>query len=202
MFRHFNFCPNSPRAPRVYDDDAKEKLAALEKTGNGFFMWQTKPLDNACGCIACIHAVANNLENVPLEDDSALMKYLLEAQSGSAFAEPEAKGKLLETFAPIKEKHMRTASSAQNSTRMETGKVNFHFVCFNMSRDGTEVIEFDGMNSTPVRRPLDKSLDATGGAMGDSMAFALNVGAIIKKEYMDKMPGELNFVTLALSKSG
>ena len=38
-------------------------------------MKQTGKLDNACGVIACLHAVLNNLDSVQLKADSVLDKF-------------------------------------------------------------------------------------------------------------------------------
>ena len=42
-------------------------------------MKQTSTLDNACGIIACLHAIFNNQDKVPVESDSILGKYLKDA---------------------------------------------------------------------------------------------------------------------------
>ena len=46
-------------------------------------MKQTGALDNACGIIACIHAIFNNQEKVSVEADSILGKYLQDVQNKS-----------------------------------------------------------------------------------------------------------------------
>ena len=76
------------RPPKVYD------AAKFEGADSPFFLWQTKALDNACGAIACIHAVANNLDAIPLSDDSTLQKYLKEATAEGVL--PEKRGLILE----------------------------------------------------------------------------------------------------------
>ena len=40
-----------------------------------FYMKQTGELDNACGVIACIHSILNNLDKVQLTPDSVLDKH-------------------------------------------------------------------------------------------------------------------------------
>ena len=40
-----------------------------------YYMKQTPALDYACGVIACIHAVLNNLDSIELEKDSVLDQF-------------------------------------------------------------------------------------------------------------------------------
>jgi ubiquitin carboxyl-terminal hydrolase L3 len=40
-----------------------------------YYMKQTKKLDMACGVIACIHSVLNNLDKIKIADGSVLHKY-------------------------------------------------------------------------------------------------------------------------------
>ena len=53
-------------------DDKQKGDKAVENT---FYMKQTEKLDNACGIIACLHSVLNNLDNVQLEVGSILDKF-------------------------------------------------------------------------------------------------------------------------------
>jgi len=55
-------------------------------------MKQTSKLDNACGIIAAIHAIANNRDQVVVPDDSVLGKFL----EGTAGQTPEDRATTLE----------------------------------------------------------------------------------------------------------
>ena len=64
-------------------------------------MKQTKTLDNACGIIACLHAIFNNQDKVPVEADSILGKYFQDVQNMS----PEERATALESNEGFKSKH-------------------------------------------------------------------------------------------------
>lgn len=57
-----------------------------------YYMKQTHVLDNACGVIACIHSVLNNLDKLSLTEGSVLDRYH-KAVHGST---PEERAKALE----------------------------------------------------------------------------------------------------------
>ena len=50
-----------------------------------FYMKQSNTLDNACGIIAMLHSILNNLENgVSLKDDSILSRFWAQAKEQNA----------------------------------------------------------------------------------------------------------------------
>ena len=60
-------------------DDAESKQLGSMDVTIPYYMKQTGKLDNACGIIACLHAVLNNLDHVTLQPDSILDKFRLAA---------------------------------------------------------------------------------------------------------------------------
>ena len=77
---------------RLKKADDKAKGDASEKIE--FYMKQTGDLDNACGVIASLHAVLNNLSSISLKPDSILQQFKME----SAEKSPEERATLLEGF--------------------------------------------------------------------------------------------------------
>ena len=57
-------------------------------------MHQTAKLDNACGVIACLHAIFNNKQNVEVAGDSVLGRFLLSCEGKT----PQVKATILEDF--------------------------------------------------------------------------------------------------------
>ena len=57
------------------EDKAK---GSMETAAGSYYMKQTGVLDNACGVIACIHAILNNLgaDKIALPEDAHLSKFL------------------------------------------------------------------------------------------------------------------------------
>ena len=50
-------------------------------------MKQTKELDNACGVIACLHAIYNNQDHIKLEDGKTLSNFYNMIKDGKSSAE-------------------------------------------------------------------------------------------------------------------
>jgi ubiquitin carboxyl-terminal hydrolase L3 len=51
---------------------SEDKEKGSEDVTHDFYMKQTKVLDNACGIIACLHAVYNNLSWMQIEEGSVI----------------------------------------------------------------------------------------------------------------------------------
>jgi len=51
---------------------SEDKALGSENVNVNFYMKQTSKLDNACGLIACIHSIFNNLDLIKLEPNSTL----------------------------------------------------------------------------------------------------------------------------------
>ncbi len=71
-----------------------------------YYMVQTAELDNACGLIACIHSIFNNIELVSLEPDSLLDRFYLTTVSDN----PEERATSLENMKDFQKKHKSYAS--------------------------------------------------------------------------------------------
>eukprot|EP00826_Nyctotherus_ovalis_P022530 TRINITY_DN1744_c0_g1_i14.p2 TRINITY_DN1744_c0_g1~~TRINITY_DN1744_c0_g1_i14.p2 ORF type:complete len:143 (+),score=55.09 TRINITY_DN1744_c0_g1_i14:152-580(+) len=56
----------------AYDYTGSKSLEKSAKPEVDYFMWQNADLDNACGLIACLHAVFNNRRKVGIEEKSPL----------------------------------------------------------------------------------------------------------------------------------
>ncbi len=54
---------------------AEDKVLGSMDVEASYFMKQTQVLDNACGIIACLHSILNNLDQVKLDAGSILGKY-------------------------------------------------------------------------------------------------------------------------------
>lgn len=74
-------------------------------------MKQTNKLDNACGIIAAIHTILNNIENkqIKLEEDGVLEKYRKKASKLT----PEDRATLLENSNEFKTVHREHAMQGE-----------------------------------------------------------------------------------------
>ena len=77
-------------------------------------MKQTRKLDNACGIIASIHAILNNVENknIRLDKDTVLGKYIAKASSLT----PAERATLLENSNEFKMIHKEHAMQGNSCT--------------------------------------------------------------------------------------
>ncbi|XP_020290479.1 ubiquitin carboxyl-terminal hydrolase isozyme L3 [Pseudomyrmex gracilis] len=139
-------------------------------------------IHNACGTIALLHSVANNLDVIKLEEGS--LKQFLDETMGLSSAE---RGKKLENAQGIASIHKEFALEGQTGAPDEDVEVYHHFVAF-VHKDGN-LYELDGRDAGPINHgsttPDDLLIDA----------------ARVCKEYMKRDPSEVRFTVVALAAS-
>jgi len=125
-------------------DKAREK-EDIETHGQNvskklYFVKQLVP--NACGTIAVVHSIANNLDRISLED-KALHKFLEKTAANTA----EERGELLGLDEGIAGAHELSAHKGQ--TRHDQVRASdFHFICF-VEAEGA-LYEMDGGKAFPI----------------------------------------------------
>ena len=111
-------------------------------------MKQTGTLDNACGVIACIHAILNNLgegdNKIALTEGSVMSNFLNSVRSSS----PAERATALENFAEFQAVHREKASEGQSVQAGEQSDVKHHFTAFVVNSAG-QLIELDGCKQGP-----------------------------------------------------
>jgi len=94
---------------------AVERLKKEEDEGFGsednngtvpFYMKQTKVLDNACGVIACLHAILNNVDKVRITQHGTLDTFWRATQGRS----PQERATILENSRTFQEQHCAFAA--------------------------------------------------------------------------------------------
>ena len=125
------------------EDRAKGDLAHK----HDFYMKQTNVLDNACGIIACLHSILNNVgeDKIKLTEGSLLAQY---NEKIAGKETPEAKSTELENFEEFKEAYVARSAQGQSNLVQEGESVKYHFLCFLVNPDG-HLVEFDGMKAGP-----------------------------------------------------
>eukprot|EP00347_Sterkiella_histriomuscorum_P019140 403342795 len=123
-------------------EESKEPTAHADVS---YYMKQTHVLDNACGVIACIHSVLNNLDKIELGKGSVLERF---HQSVSAQS-PEERAKSLETNAEFQETHKTYAAQGQSNLASNQDDVKHHFIAFIVNAKG-QLVELDGIKSGPI----------------------------------------------------
>jgi len=145
-----------------------------------YYMKQT--ISNACGTVALMHSVINNVNSGVIKLDDGPLKKFVEATKA---ASPEERAEKLEDDDDICDAHDRAAREGQTGAPGRDDKVDFHFICF-VHVDGG-LYELDGRKSGPVH--LGKSSPDT--FLTDAAAGC--------KEYMTRDPDNIHFNMLALT---
>lgn len=108
-----------------------------------FYMKQTEVLDNACGLIAMLHSVGNNLENLSIQENSVLSNLYL----GTKNLNEEQRAKFLENFEEFKNSHKQFSNQGQSNLCEDQSDVKNHFVAF-IYLNGN-LVELDGLVNGP-----------------------------------------------------
>lgn len=166
-----------------YEKDSKEQEAQIKEKGqtvsdNVFFLKQY--VHNACGTIALMHSVLNNLNSVELKD-GYLKKFYEEAKDKS----PEDRGLLLDNYADISGVHKTIALEGQTAPPDDREPVPYHFVAL-VHKDGA-LYELDGRKAFPINH---------GPTSGDNL---LSDAVSVAKKYMARDPDSVYFTLVALT---
>ena len=125
-------------------EDKERGDLAVEKD---FYMDQSGTLDNACGVIACLHLIYNNLgaDKIVLEDGKVLKAFHTAIQ-GKNNAEIAT---CMESFTQFKELHGEYASRGDSNQATEQSGVKHHFIAYTINKNN-QLIELDGTKKGPV----------------------------------------------------
>lgn len=125
------------------DDGPLESRHAEAVTLSGQVPWFTKQtVANACGTIAIIHSVLNNLGSLKIKSGSWLEKFIAEAKDKS----PEDRAKLIEESDDLLEMHEENATV--DDTPLTESSFESHFIAF-VIVDG-KLWELDGRKPQPI----------------------------------------------------
>ncbi|XP_051882294.1 ubiquitin carboxyl-terminal hydrolase isozyme L3 [Pristis pectinata] len=161
-------------------EEANIKAEGQKVNPHVYFMKQT--INNACGTIGLIHALANNQDKLEFESGSVMKKFL----EDSACLTPEEKAQYLEKDESIRVTHEFSAQEGQTEAPSLDEKVDLHFISF-VNVDG-HLYELDGRKPFPINH-------------GDTTADSLLEDAIeVCKKFMQRDPDELRFTVMALYK--
>ncbi|CAJ1341564.1 unnamed protein product [Effrenium voratum] len=158
--------------------------ASASKESDLFFLKQVVGFGNACGTVACLHAVSNFRTWVSL-CDGALETFVQHQMAAS----PEQRGEAL-----LKDPELRASSeSAASSHAAQTQcpdrhgpPLDHHFAAFTRSRQN-RLIELDGTKRGPVDH-----------GPSSATSFLSDVAAVVKRSFMDADPDAVDFALLAL----
>ncbi|XP_014209774.1 ubiquitin carboxyl-terminal hydrolase isozyme L3 [Copidosoma floridanum] len=137
-------------------------------------------VSNACGTVALIHSIANNLNQIQLEDGE-LKKFLEDTKDLSS----SERGEKLTKVEGITNAHEIFAQEGQTEAPAEDEKVLYHFIAF-VERDGS-IYDLDGRKPFPINHGPS------------SPVTFLDDAARVCREYMKRDPDEVHFHLMALT---
>lgn len=154
-----------------------------------FFVRQVPAFGNACGTIACLHAVANSRPWFDLEADAPLEDFVQRHTD----ATPEERGNAL-----LVEPDLKGASDgaavgpdAQTACPPRDGPaLDHHFASFVRTPAG-RLVELDGTK----RGPVDHGPTTSG-------SFLLDAACVMRREFIDVDPEQNGFAFMALAFAG
>merc|ERR1719152_74314 len=123
----------------------EDKAKGDMEVAHHWYMKQTGTLDNACGIIAAIHAIANNRSQITVSDDSTLGKFI----TGTANKTPSERATTLENDTAFQQTHKSFARQGQSTMAQTQDQVNYHFTAFVINSSG-HLIELDGTKQGPL----------------------------------------------------
>ncbi|XP_011495337.1 PREDICTED: ubiquitin carboxyl-terminal hydrolase isozyme L3 [Ceratosolen solmsi marchali] len=169
--------PISPKTEVFKTELENKEKEAGANTDNVYHLVQY--VSNACGTIALLHCVANNLDVIELADGD-LKKFLDETKDLTS----EKRGEKLVEAQGISSTHQDFAQEGQTEVPREDEKIIHHFVAF-VEKDGL-IYELDGRKPYPINH-----------GPSSSETF-LEDAARVCQEYMNHDPEEVRFTMIAL----
>ncbi|CAL1680412.1 unnamed protein product [Lasius platythorax] len=163
-------------------EEEKEEVKDTKSDAPDSIYHMKQCISNACGTIALLHSVANNLDAIQLED--GFLKTFLDQTKELSYTE---RGEHLENAQGIIDTHMESAQEGQTEAPAEDMEVYYHFVAF-IHKDGS-LYELDGRKPIPINH---------GSTTPETL---LNDAVRICKEYMERDPTEVRFTAVALAAS-
>ena len=170
-----------PITEKYYEYQKEQEAAISTQTVSSKLFYMKQTISNACGTVALMHSVANNVgESITLKDGP--LKTFLEATKDMT---PEERAEKLEADDDICKSHDDAAKEGQTRAPGREDSVDYHFVAF-VQVDG-QLYELDGRKSAPIVK-----------GKSSSETF-LNDAAAACKEYMVRDPENINFTMVALT---
>lgn len=149
-----------------------------------YFLKQT--VGNACGSIAVIHSIANNLDQFQLDQHRPLAHFL----ETTKLMSPEQRAEHLEHAIDMATANDVIAEEGESRVIDRDEQVNLHFVCF--VNVNNELYELDGRHPHPIKHAVQLS-------SGQSLDLLRATKDVIVK-LIETSAGDIRFSVMALTK--
>uniref|UniRef100_A0A1B6L6K8 Ubiquitin carboxyl-terminal hydrolase n=1 Tax=Graphocephala atropunctata TaxID=36148 RepID=A0A1B6L6K8_9HEMI len=158
----------------------EEEVKSKGQTVSSDVYYMKQYAQNACGTVALLHSIGNNLDKIHL-GDGCLKQFFDDTKQST----PEERGEMLMKNAGVISAHQALAQEGQTEAPSPNEPVNFHFVSF-VCKDG-HLYELDGRKSFPINH---------GTCTSDTL---LEDGAKVIQEYTSRDPDDIRFTVVALT---
>ena len=166
-----------------YEEYAREQEEQMkDKVVSDKLYYMKQTISNACGTVALMHSVINNVVGGVINLNDGPLKTFVEATKDMSPAERAEK---LEADDDICKSHDDAAREGQTRAPGRDDHVDYHFVCFVNVDNG--LYELDGRKSGPILKGKC------------SQETFLSDAAAACKEYMTRDPDNINFTVVALT---
>ncbi|KAJ8902711.1 hypothetical protein NDN08_006031 [Rhodosorus marinus] len=144
-----------------------------------FFCRQT--ISNACGTIAVLHSVTNNMDKLSIRPDSFFKKFFDETISMN----PSKRAEALQNNEELEASQEKFSKEGETAAPDRHDPLDTHFIAFVESSN--KLVELDGRKASPIDH-------------GDTSPDSLleDAARIIKEKFMAMDPSELRFTMMAL----
>jgi len=166
------------------EGNEEEYSSKLDDSNPNVYFMKQHDVGNACGIIATIHAVANNEKVIRFDEKSSLRELIQKTKN----LDPFEKCKHMAEDASIVSSAENSASAGQTEAEEAPQDLDYHFICF--SNVDNTIYELDGIKEGPLNH---------GPTTSDS--FLEDAIKVIKKNYVEKFPGTIQFNVMALAPS-
>uniref|UniRef100_A0A0B6ZBK8 Ubiquitin carboxyl-terminal hydrolase n=1 Tax=Arion vulgaris TaxID=1028688 RepID=A0A0B6ZBK8_9EUPU len=166
------------------DDKSADTIGELQTEFPSDLYYTKQTIDNACGTVAIVHALANNRSQIKF-DDTKHFKTFLEMTSTLS---PLDRAKFLEQDNKMGTAHDDCAQEGDTQAPPVDERVKSHFIAFVLFNG--YLYELDGKKDSPVIH---------GKTSPDT--FLLDTAEVIKK-FMARDPDNVNFNVMALVRGG
>ncbi|CAF1157704.1 unnamed protein product [Didymodactylos carnosus] len=147
-----------------------------------WFLKQINTLGNACGLIALLHCLGNNLNRIDLIPTSLLSNFFSKTSKCKSGIE---RANVLVNDENIRSCHVKYAQ--RGSTEAQNDHVEFHYVAYTIVNNS--LVELDGCKEKPYI--ICQNLK-------DKNKFLIEVGDIVKNK-VNEMNGDIRFSLIALA---
>ncbi|EAN94987.1 putative ubiquitin carboxyl-terminal hydrolase [Trypanosoma cruzi] len=175
-----------PITPEIDAADAKTvemqaaEIKAFMAEKDVFFSKQT--VENACGTMALLHAVMNNLDSVgDVRKDSPIDFLRREGLHGN----PEERALLIESDPNLDAAHMGASAEGVTKNQPVNANIDLHFTCFVHAKD--QCVELDGRKQSPLLH---------GACMDNEQFVSVTAEAIQAKISRNKESFRFNIIAL------